>query len=249
MRMMIRGDGGLATGASLSFPTGVFVDSSGNIFISDTFNNHIREVVAATGNIRTVAGNGTNGFSGDGGPATSAELDFPIGTFVDPSGNIFTVDGNRVREVDAAAGNIQTVAGNGTFAFSGDGGPATSAGIGPASAYADSAGNIMITDSANSRVGKLLRPQGIFKPSPGMEPLASVGMAAQPPGQRSVTPTVCLVTLLGTSSLLTRVTNASGKSLRPQGIFRLWLGMGSLRLVETVAQPLAPGWTPPTVCL
>src|SRR5438552_13347400 len=157
------GDGGPATSAALGVPLAVFGDGSGDIFFAETDaggRNRIREVVAATGNIQTVAGNGTNGFSGDGGPATSAELDFPIGTFVDPSGNIFTVDGNRVREVDAAAGNIQTVAGNGTFAFSGDGGPATSAGIGPASAYADSAGNIMITDSANSRVREVVAATG-----------------------------------------------------------------------------------------
>ena len=155
-------DGGPATSSELAFiyGGGVSVDRSGNIFIADPQDSRIREVVAATGNIRTVAGNGTNGFSGDGGPATSAELDFPVGIFVDRSGNIFTVDGNRVREVDAAAGNIQTVAGNGTFAFSGDGGPATSAGIGPASAYADSAGNIMITDSANSRVREVVAATG-----------------------------------------------------------------------------------------
>ena len=155
-------DGGPATSSELAFTYGggVSVDRSGNIFIADPQDSRIREVVAATGNIRTVAGNGTNGFSGDGGPATSAELDFPIGTFVDPSGNIFTVDGNRVREVDAAAGNIQTVAGNGAFAFSGDGGPATSAGIGPASAYADSAGNIIITDSTNSRVREVVAATG-----------------------------------------------------------------------------------------
>src|SRR4029077_17054780 len=109
------GDGGPATSASLNSPTGVFVDPSGNIFISDTFNFRVREVVASSGNINTVAGNGTSGFSGDGAPATAAQLGAPTGIFVDNTGNLFISDPGslRVREVSAATGNIQTVVGNG----------------------------------------------------------------------------------------------------------------------------------------
>src|SRR5205807_10554995 len=123
------GDRGPATSAQLNDPWSVFADGSGNIFIADLDNNRIREVVAATGNIQTVAGNGTNGFSGDGGPATSAALRDPFTVFVDGSGDIFIADtGNyRIREVIAATGNIQTLSGNGDYGFSGDGGAANRA--------------------------------------------------------------------------------------------------------------------------
>src|SRR2546429_239385 len=151
------GDGGPATSAELAGPSAVFVDGSGNIFITDRDNNRIREVVAATGNIQTVAGNGTMGFSGDGGPATSAELADPCAVFVDGSGNIFIADrdNNRIREVVAATGDIQTVAGNGNarFTFSGDGGPAISGALYlPEDVYVDSSGNIFIADTGNNRV-------------------------------------------------------------------------------------------------
>src|SRR5258708_37019714 len=93
------------------------------MFIPD--NSRIREVVGTTGIIQTVAGNGTYGSSGDGGLATSAQLYIPIGVYVDSAGNFFIADANnsRIREVNAGKGIIQTVAGNATFACSGDGGP------------------------------------------------------------------------------------------------------------------------------
>src|SRR5437016_4114584 len=123
------GDGGPATNATLHSPTGVFVDRFGSLFIADSGNQRIRKVVAATGNIQTVAGTGTLGFSGDGGPATSAALSDPEGVFLNSSGNPFISDPSihGALPILAATGNIQTVAGNGTFGFSGDGGPATNA--------------------------------------------------------------------------------------------------------------------------
>ena len=160
------GDGGPATSAALQDPGGVSVDRFGNIFIADTLNDRIREIVAATGNIRTVAGNGTYGFSGDGGPATDAELDTPNGVFVDTSGNIFIADtGNsRIREVVAATGIIQTVAGNGTFGFSGDGGLATGAALyDPDGVYVDGSGNIFIADFWNNRVREVVATTGIIQ--------------------------------------------------------------------------------------
>jgi sugar lactone lactonase YvrE len=152
------GDGGPAAAAGLSFPAGVFVDNSGNIFIADDTNNRIREVLAATGDIQTVAGNGVAGFSGDGGPATNAELSNPIGVFVDRSGNIFIADtgNNRIREIVAATGNIQTVAGNGVSGFSGDGGSATSAELSePIDLFSDGQGNLFIADYGNNRIRRV----------------------------------------------------------------------------------------------
>ncbi len=151
------GDGGLATSAALSNPGGVFVDGSGNIFIADTGNSVIREVVASTGNIQTVAGNfaAGPGYSGDRGLATSAQLNDPFGVFVDGPGNIFIADtsNNVVREVVAGTGNIQTVAGNFALGggYSGDLGPATSAQLFlPEAVFVDAAGNIFIADTLNS---------------------------------------------------------------------------------------------------
>ena len=104
------GDGGPATSASLNTPIGVAVDASGNLFIADTGNNRIRRVDAATGVITNVAGDGTSGFSGDGGPATSATLNLPHGVTVDASGNLYIADtGNdRIRKVEAVASAVPT---------------------------------------------------------------------------------------------------------------------------------------------
>ncbi len=151
------GDGGPATSASLNFPRGVFVDGSGNIYIADTSNQRIRKVDTSADTITTVAGNGTPGFSGDDGPATSASLNNPFSVFVDGSGNIYIGDqGNhRIRKVDTS-GIISTVAGNDTAGFSGDGGPATSASLNnPFGVSVDGSGNIYIADLSNHVIRKV----------------------------------------------------------------------------------------------
>jgi len=153
------GDGGPATSAALDGPEGVFVDGSGNIFIADTQNSVIREVVASTGKIQTVAGSATlgAGYSGDGGPAIGAQLNDPFGVFVDSAGDIFIADADNfvIREVIASNGKIQTVAGNNAAGagYSGDGGPATSALLDfPEGVFVDAEGNIFIADTDNNLI-------------------------------------------------------------------------------------------------
>ncbi len=141
------GDHGPATAAELNAPYGAAVDRSGDVFIADINANVIREV-NPSGIITTVAGTGAPGFSGDNGPATSANLHGPSGIWIDPSGNLFFSDtgNNRVREINTA-GIITTVAGNGTYAESGDNGSATSASLkAPYGLVGDISGNLYISD-------------------------------------------------------------------------------------------------------
>ena len=150
------GDGGPATAALLNLPGDVALDGAGNLYIADTLNNRIRKVDAA-GVISTVAGDGTRGYGGDGGPATAAQLTFPYGVAPDGSGNLYIVDSSnqRIRKVDAA-GVITTVAGDGTRGYGGDGGPATAALLNfPGGVALDGAGNLYIADSSNDRIRKV----------------------------------------------------------------------------------------------
>lgn len=152
------GDGGLATSGQLNTPQGVALDSSGNIFIADTSNNIIREVSALTGKISTVAGNGTPGYTGDGGLATSAQLNQPYSVAIDTNGNLYIVDGNNsvIRKVIAATGDIETVAGNGNPAYGGDGGSAANASLKQPSGIAiDNSGNIYVADTQNNLIRKV----------------------------------------------------------------------------------------------
>lgn len=149
------GDGGPATAALLNLPAGLAIDSAGDIFIADSGNNRIRRIDGTSGNITTVAGNGTAAFAGDGGPAVAASLNSPGGVAVDVSGNLYIADtaNNCIRRVDAVTGNISTVAGTGNAGFNGDGIAATAANLySPTSVILNSAGNLVFTDLANYRV-------------------------------------------------------------------------------------------------
>lgn len=164
------GDGGPAKSAELALPSGIALDASGNLYIADYGNNRVRKVTPA-GVISTVAGNGVNGFSGDGGPATSAQLWGPAGVAVDNAGNLYIADITNYRVRMVSNGVITTVAGNGSGGFfSGDGGPATSAAIFSAiilkvdavdNLAVDAAGNIFIPDFGNNRVRKV-SPVGVI---------------------------------------------------------------------------------------
>ncbi|SRR5579871_150745 len=150
------GEGGLATNAAMGSPWGIAFDNAGNLYISDLTNGRVRRLTPS-GIISTYAGNGTQGFSGDGGAATSASLNQPTGVAVDSSGNLYIADrsNNRIRQV-TPGGTITTVAGNGQAGFSGDGGLATSAMLnGPLAVAVDAAGNVYIADTLNNRIRKV----------------------------------------------------------------------------------------------
>ncbi len=146
------GDNGPAISAELNHPSGVAVDSAGNLYIADQNNFRVREV--SSGVITTVAGNGGVGSTGDNGPATAASM-WPNSVALDSAGNLYIGDNHdAVRRV--SKGVITTVAGNGTSGFSGDNGPATSAQLTqPAGVVVDSAGNLYIADGNNRRIRKV----------------------------------------------------------------------------------------------
>ncbi|GEM_PF-230859 len=148
------GDGNLAINAQLNNPWGLAIDSSGNIYIADRSNHRVRVVNASTGNISTFAGNGVNGYFGDGGPATVASLSQPISLVLDLVGNLYISEfGNcRIRKIDSS-GTTYTVAGNGSCNYSGDGGIATNADIqNPVGIFLDGSGNLYISDYNNARI-------------------------------------------------------------------------------------------------
>jgi sugar lactone lactonase YvrE len=180
-----RGDGGPATQAQINGPAGVALDSAGNLVVTDTGNNRVRVVAASTGTfygqqmtagyIYTVAGDGHKIFNGNGIPATQAGIYRPAGVTVDSQGNLLVTDSgnNRVQVVaektgifygrPMTAGDIYTVAGDGTQGFAGDGGPATMAEIyAPVGITVDGAGNLLVTDTGNNRVRVVAESTGTF---------------------------------------------------------------------------------------
>jgi sugar lactone lactonase YvrE len=159
-------DGVPATSASIFLPTGIAVDAAGNTFLSDSANNRIRRIDAQTGNISTVAGNGSPGYAGDGGLATQAMISAPAGLVLDGAGTIYFVDsGNHaVRRVDAFSGIITTIAGTGVQGYTGDAGPATAARLSlPQGLVFDSARNLYIADTGNNAVREVDALSGIIR--------------------------------------------------------------------------------------
>jgi uncharacterized protein (TIGR03437 family) len=183
------GDGGPATSAELfanGSVSGLAVDDAGNLYISDGENHAVRKV-DTTGTITTVAGTGAPGFSGDGGPANKALLDFPAGIALDNAGNLYIADSsnNRVRRVDKA-GIITTVAGNGNVSYSGDNVQATATAVDrPEGVTVDSRGNLYISETSDARVrkvdsaGVITTVAGLTKKTPGFSGDGGPATAAQ----------------------------------------------------------------------
>ncbi|MDQ3946128.1 MAG: NHL repeat-containing protein [Actinomycetota bacterium] len=181
------GDGGPAARAALNSPRGLWVTRDGAVFIADTDNHRIRKV-DADGTISTVAGTGTAGFSGDGGPAGQAQLNDPRAVAVDRSGNIYVGEelGQRVRRVDPS-GTITTIAGNGTAGFGGDGGPASAAQVDHIRALSlDSQGNLWIADTFNNRVRVISSP-GSASSAPSSTTSTTTAATSPPPSSPPTT--------------------------------------------------------------
>ena len=148
--------GAPATSTPLRYPWGVAQDSAGNVYFADNLDNRI--LMAGTdGNIHIVGGTGVAGFSGDGASALSAEFDSPRGVALDGKGGLYVADWNnsRVRMINLITGKVTTVAGDGNYQWSGDGGPAIAAGLDPADIAVDVAGNLYIADFLNNRIRKV----------------------------------------------------------------------------------------------
>ncbi|MGA2065001.1 MAG: MBG domain-containing protein [Thermoguttaceae bacterium] len=159
------GDGSPATGVELNHPTRIALDGAGDIFVADMLNNRVREFIAATNSIRTVAGCATGGFGGDGGPPTSASLAGPMGVALDASGDLFIADSgnNRIREVNVSTSRITTVAGGNSGVWVGDNIQATAASFGdPIDVTLDKNGNLIFVASGSLRVCKVDMSSGIL---------------------------------------------------------------------------------------
>jgi sugar lactone lactonase YvrE len=174
----VAADGALASGAQINNPYGVIIGPDGLMYWCDLGSSRILRLDEATGRISVVAGNGTNGYSGDGGPAVEAQLSTPHEVRFDSRGDLCFVerDNHVVRKVDTATGVISTLAGTGVRGYSGDGGPATEAQLAqPHSIAFDDSDNLYICDIVNNRVRRVSPETGVITT------FAGTGEAGPPP--------------------------------------------------------------------
>ena len=231
------GDGGPATSAGLEYPLGVGVDGSGNLYIACSFSDSVRKVTAATGVITTVAGNGTSGYTGDGGPATLAQLSFPQSVTVDSAGNLYIADFSNyvVRKVTSSSGIISTLAGNGQLcnSLSGDGGSATSAGLCfPVSVTVDGADNVYVSDSGAARIREITAP-GTPPTAAAATPTFSVS-----PGTYATVQTVSVTDATPGAAIYVTLNGAAPSTLSPQ-----YIGPVTFTGTDTIkAVAVAPGY-------
>ena len=159
------GDGGAAASALMSEPFMCAFDAAGNLYVAEAMNHCVRRVDAATGGITTIAGTGTEGYSGDGGPATAATFNQPYSLQVDGNGDVYVVDRLNyvIRRIDAATGVISTVAGTGESGYGGDGGPGTAAQFRePNDCFLDGRGGLLIADVQDQRIRRLDLASGVI---------------------------------------------------------------------------------------
>ena len=209
------GDGGPATSASVGEPQALALDSSGNLYIAERYLGLVRKVTVSTGIISTVAGYGNPGSSGDGGPALKAEIN-PQGLAVDAAGNLYLSDAAAIREVSAATGVISSVAGNGYYGYSGDGGSATVAQISfPQGIAFDATGNLYLADRDNYRVREVFSPAHAFV-APAI----------------TVTPSATSITTAQTLSVMVAVNGGAGD---PNPTGSVTLASGNYSAQQTLA--------------
>lgn len=190
--------GAIATAAQIDLPAALAVNGAGDVFFADARTHLVQRMDHASGVLTTVAGNGTQGFSGDGGAATSASMDAPSGLAVDAGGNVYLADthNQRVRRVDAVTGVITSVAGTGQPGFSGDGGAAAGAALRlPRGLAVDAGGGLYLADSSNHRIRRIDLPAGSITTIAGDgtqgfagDPGAAVGASLDSPRAVTVVP-------------------------------------------------------------
>jgi cysteine-rich repeat protein len=248
------GDGGSAVDAQLARPYALCVTAARDLLIADTFNDRVRIVDSATGIIGTLAGSGSQGFSGDGGPATEAELSRPAGVAVATDGSVLIADtGNRrIRRVDPVSGTISTIAGTGEEAFGGDGGSAVNAHLSAHAVAVDLDGHVYIADIDNHRVRRIEHGTGTITTIAGTGGTAFTGDGANATESDVTSPIGVAVDLLAnvyiseiydhrirrvdaTSGVITTI----GGSLDPEG---MGLG-GQARLADPRAMVTGPVMT------
>lgn len=219
------GDGGPATRARIYYPKGVALDRAGNLYISDTLNSVVRRV-NPQGIISTFAGTGKPGFTGDGGPAAAADLNYPTGVTTDAEGNLYIADSinHAVRMVNTR-GIITTLAGTGVEGFSGDGGPAKSARMHtPYSVTVDAAGNIYIADIYNHRIRRINR-NGVMETIAGTGQTMPGGEGVQAKQTSVYTPTRIVLDEAGNIYYTEQITSLV-RRISPSGIVNTIAGNG-----------------------
>jgi trimeric autotransporter adhesin len=220
------GDDSAATSAKLNRPTGLAVDTTGNLFITDTANQSIREITI-DGYIHTIAGSGTQGFDGDGKQATSAKFNFPAGLALDGAGNLFVADsGNyRIRKI-TSDGGISTIAGAGTAGFSGDGGAATKAEFDlPMAVMVDAAGNLFIADYVNRRI-RMVTTSGVVSTSVGTGTAGFSGDGGQAGSAHFTLPAGVALDSKG-NLFIADSSNSRIRVVAPSGVIKTMAGTGN----------------------
>jgi uncharacterized protein (TIGR03437 family) len=219
------GDGGPASLAQLDIPWGVVADSGGNLYISDSGNHTIRKI-ALSGVITTVAGTGIAGYSGDGGPAAGAQFNTPLGIAMDAGGNLYVADchNQRIRKI-SSGGAITTVAGNGSWGYSGDGGPAVGAKLAcPHGVAVDAAGNIYIGDTEINRVRKVT-PGGVISTIAGTGTQGFAGDGRPAAGAQLCAPASLALDAAG-SLFIADTCNSAIRRISPDGTIATVAGVG-----------------------